>query len=91
MTEARAVLPQVLDRVAAGEEITITRYGKPVAVIVRPDIVHNRAPVEVATGRGALHGGRRRRAAAGRRIFDAPAMPVDDLLAELDSIRGRHA
>lgn len=37
LTEARGRLPRLLDRVAAGEEITITRHGKPVAVLVRPD------------------------------------------------------
>jgi antitoxin Phd_YefM of type II toxin-antitoxin system len=89
MTEARAALPQVLDRVAAGEEVTITRYGKPAAVILRPDIVHNRARVEIVPA--DLHGARRRRAAAGKRIADAPGMPVDDLLAELDALRGRRA
>jgi len=91
MTEARAALPQVLDRVAAGEEVTITRYGKPAAVIIRPDIVFTRERVEIAPGPGGFHGAARRRAAAGRRIFDAPAMPVDDLRAELDSLRGRRA
>jgi antitoxin (DNA-binding transcriptional repressor) of toxin-antitoxin stability system len=91
MTEARAVLPEVLDRVAAGEEITITRYGKPAAVILRPDIVYTRARVEVATGPGGHHGLSRRRSAACRRIIEAPAMPVDDLLGELDSLRGRRA
>jgi antitoxin (DNA-binding transcriptional repressor) of toxin-antitoxin stability system len=39
LSEARAALPEVVNRVAAGEEITITRYGNPVAVVVRPDIV----------------------------------------------------
>lgn len=39
LTEARAALPEVLTRVAAGEEITITRHGRPVAVVVRPDII----------------------------------------------------
>jgi antitoxin (DNA-binding transcriptional repressor) of toxin-antitoxin stability system len=39
VSEARAALPEVLTRVALGEEITITRYGSPVAVVVRPDIV----------------------------------------------------
>jgi len=39
VSEARAALPEVLTRVAQGEEITITRYGSPVAVVVRPDIV----------------------------------------------------
>jgi antitoxin (DNA-binding transcriptional repressor) of toxin-antitoxin stability system len=39
LSEARAALPEVLTRVAAGEEITITRHGSPIAVVVRPDIV----------------------------------------------------
>jgi antitoxin (DNA-binding transcriptional repressor) of toxin-antitoxin stability system len=39
VSEARAALPEVLTRVAQGEEITITRYGSPVAVVVRPDVV----------------------------------------------------
>lgn len=36
VTEARAKLPEVLDRVLAGDEVTITRHGQPVAVVVRP-------------------------------------------------------
>lgn len=39
VSEARAALPEVLTRVARGEEITITRYGSAVAVVVRPDII----------------------------------------------------
>lgn len=39
VSEARAALPEVLTRVAQGEEITITRYGSPIAVVVRPDII----------------------------------------------------
>jgi len=38
ISEARAALPEVLDRVAGGEEVTITRHGRPVAVVIRPDI-----------------------------------------------------
>ncbi len=37
VSEARAALPEVLDRVLAGEEVTLTRHGEPVAVVVRPD------------------------------------------------------
>ncbi len=37
VSEARAGLPQLLDRVLGGEEVTITRHGKPVAVVIRPD------------------------------------------------------
>lgn len=36
-TEVRADLAKVLDRVSAGDEVTITRHGRPVAVLVRPD------------------------------------------------------
>jgi antitoxin (DNA-binding transcriptional repressor) of toxin-antitoxin stability system len=43
VSEARAALPEVLDRVAEGEEITITRHGRPVAVVVRPDIMWSRS------------------------------------------------
>ncbi|MCA1671010.1 MAG: type II toxin-antitoxin system Phd/YefM family antitoxin, partial [Actinobacteria bacterium] len=42
VSEARATLPEVLDRVADGDEITITRHGQPVAVLVRPDAVRTR-------------------------------------------------
>lgn len=49
VTEARAILPALLDRVAAGEEITITRHGAPAAVLLRPDRVRTRrAAVEAA-------------------------------------------
>lgn len=41
-TEARAALPELLDRVGRGEEITITRHGRPVAVLVRPDALRTR-------------------------------------------------
>ncbi len=35
-SEARAALPRVLDLVEAGEEVTITRHGRPVAVVAPP-------------------------------------------------------
>ena len=42
ISEARAALPQLLDRVSAGEEVTITRHGRPAAVLVRPDTLRAR-------------------------------------------------
>lgn len=42
VSQARAALPNVLDRVAEGDEVTITRHGKPVAVVVRPDALRSR-------------------------------------------------
>jgi antitoxin (DNA-binding transcriptional repressor) of toxin-antitoxin stability system len=47
VSEARAALPEVLNRVAEGEEVTITRHGRAVAVIVRPDVVWSRSRAEV--------------------------------------------
>ncbi|WOQ15716.1 type II toxin-antitoxin system prevent-host-death family antitoxin [Raineyella sp. W15-4] len=42
---ARQTLPTQLDRVEAGEEVAITRHGRVVAVLVRPDVLTaRRAP-----------------------------------------------
>ncbi|MFV0318105.1 MAG: type II toxin-antitoxin system Phd/YefM family antitoxin [Microthrixaceae bacterium] len=42
VSEARATLPEILDRVLAGEEVTITRHGKQAAVLVHPDALRVR-------------------------------------------------
>ncbi len=42
VSRARAVLPEIIERVQAGEEITLTRHGEAVAVIVRPDSLRSR-------------------------------------------------
>lgn len=42
VSAARAALPELLDRVQAGEELTITRHGRPVAVLIRPDALRSR-------------------------------------------------
>ncbi len=47
ISEARAELPDVVSRVAEGEEVTITRYGRPAAVMVRPDIVWSQPATDV--------------------------------------------
>jgi len=47
LSEARAALPEVVSRVAQGEEITITRHGRPMAVVVRPDVIWSRPGPEV--------------------------------------------
>jgi prevent-host-death family protein len=41
-SEARAALPEVLNRVEEGEEVVITRHGHAVAVVVRPDLLRSR-------------------------------------------------
>lgn len=42
VSEARATLPDLLDRVERGEEITITRHGRAVATLIRPDSLNAR-------------------------------------------------
>ena len=42
VSEARAAFAEILDRVEAGEEITITRHDKPVAVVMAPNSVRTR-------------------------------------------------
>jgi antitoxin (DNA-binding transcriptional repressor) of toxin-antitoxin stability system len=49
-TEARTSLPEVLSRVEAGEEVTITRHGRPVAVMVRPDRIRASRTAEIDAG-----------------------------------------
>lgn len=48
-SEARACLPALLTRVEAGEVVTITRHGRPVAALVRPDALrHHRSAAAFA-------------------------------------------
>jgi prevent-host-death family protein len=43
--EAKTHLSQLLDRVAKGEEITITRHGKPVAILVPAEPVSRKPEI----------------------------------------------
>lgn len=58
-SEARARLPEILDRVEAGEDVTITRHGRVAAVVTAPDSVRNRRPAAVAAMERAKELGRR--------------------------------
>ncbi len=55
VTEARATLPEIIERVLAGEEVTLTRHGDPVAVIVRPDNLRVRRGEEMVRRAAGLH------------------------------------
>jgi antitoxin (DNA-binding transcriptional repressor) of toxin-antitoxin stability system len=88
VTEARAALPEILDRVLAGEEVTITRHGRAVAVVVRPDTIRvrraDRALADAERVRDLLD---RARAA---RLSDAPAVSVEraqELVARVTASR----
>jgi antitoxin (DNA-binding transcriptional repressor) of toxin-antitoxin stability system len=79
ISEARASLPALVERVIAGEEVTVTRHGLPVAVLVRPDTLRaRRADAALAVAADvdeALARGRRtplsERAALSRQRADA--------------------
>ena len=75
VSEARAALPELLDRVIAGEEVSITRHGREVAVVVRPD------SLRVRRADDALAQAERLRAlvAEGRNapLADAPGLSVE--------------
>jgi antitoxin (DNA-binding transcriptional repressor) of toxin-antitoxin stability system len=82
ISEARAELPEVLNRAAAGEEITITRHGRPVAVVVRPDIVWHQSGTDIVLGEtSGLVASLRERA---RRHGRSLQQEVDSILAEAD-------
>ncbi len=42
VSEARATWAELLDQVLHGEEVTLTRHGRPVAVVVHPDLLRVR-------------------------------------------------
>ena len=54
-SEARAALPELLSRVEEGEEITITRHGRTVAVLVRPDALRGRRADAALEDAGRIH------------------------------------
>jgi prevent-host-death family protein len=85
LTDARARLPQLLDRVAAGESFTITRRGAGVAVLTGHDEWMRTKTHDVILEARALH--ERIEAARGKPLdlSGPPADPadVDTAIAEL--------
>jgi prevent-host-death family protein len=55
VSEARAALPELLTRVEGGEEVTITRHGRPVAVLISPGSLHSRRAGKALDDAGRLH------------------------------------
>ena len=84
VSEARAKPPEILDRVERGEEITITRHGRPAAVLFRPDSVRMRRAKE------AIEDAREVTAlvtAARDRPLPAPAVSVEHAREWAEAIR----
>ncbi len=55
VTEARSTLPDLIARVEGGEEITLTRHGTPVAVLVRPDALRVRRAARALHDADVVH------------------------------------
>lgn len=88
VSEARATLPAIVERVAAGDEVTLTRHGQPVAVVVRPDTLRVRraAPALAAAMdvRASLEKGRATRLARRPTLSEERA---DELVADVRAAR----
>lgn len=81
---ARATLPDLLNRVIDGEEVTITRHGRPVAVLAQPPAVRN--PRAAAAFAGADEIGRRLEEARSRPLRLEGALDpayAKELIAEI--------
>lgn len=84
VSEARAILPEILDRVAGGEEITITRHGRPAAVLLRPDMVRTRRAEETVERAREIGG---LLAAARERPLRAAQMSADRAEELVEAVR----
>jgi antitoxin (DNA-binding transcriptional repressor) of toxin-antitoxin stability system len=54
VSEARAELHELLERVRRGDEVTITRHGQPIAVVVRPDALRVRRAADALAAANAV-------------------------------------
>lgn len=90
LTDARAQLPQLLDRVAAGESFTITRHGANIAVLANHDEWMRTKTHDVVLRARALRAemDSMRGAPIGER--DEPVDPArtDELIAYVDWAKG---
>ena len=91
VSEARAALPRILEKVTEGEEVTITRHGRAVAVVVRPDALRTRraeAALETAeAGRDLLVD------AGARTLGSGPVLTVgraEELVDDMRTSRSHH-
>jgi len=90
VSEARAILPEILTRVSAGEEVTVTRHGAPVAVIVSPNLLRvrraDRALAAASEVRDIVARGRRSPLAQGDGLSEQRA---DELVGNVHAVRSR--
>ena len=68
--EAKTHLPRLLERVARGERITITKHGVPVAVLVPPDARRKGSPEDAIRNMRRFRRGRKSGGNAIRRMIE---------------------
>lgn len=93
MSEARASLPAVVGRVLAGEEVTLTRHGQAVAVIVRPDTLRSRRADAALTAASAVRAVLERARGVELRPSPSPGLGAErgeQLLAHVRADRANH-
>ena len=91
VSQARAALPEILARVLAGEEVTITRHGKAVALVVRPDSVRVRRADQTLADAERLRDLLER--ARKTRLDEAPGVSAEraeQLVADIAQSRAAH-
>ena len=91
-SEARAKLPEIIDLVVDGQEIQITRHGKPVVVVVSPEKLRVRRPAALEAIRRGEEIGRRLDEARKRPLLSNGGLPpgyADQLVAEIRADRDR--
>jgi prevent-host-death family protein len=84
VSEARAALPELLTRVQDGDEVTITRHGRAVAILVHPDALRSRRARAALDDAARIHD-LLAEAAAGTRPEDTglTAQRAEELIAEI--------
>lgn len=89
LTDARSTLPSLLDRVEAGEEITLTRHGRRVAVLVSPDALRHRRLADTDRRIDDMNEmfERARNEPLGPPLTSRPTGWADDLVAEIRADR----
>lgn len=86
-SEARAALPELLTRVEDGEEVTITRHGRPVAVLVRPDALRSRRAQAALNDAARIHELLAGAGAAAREGTGMTAQRAEELIAQIRADR----
>jgi len=87
VTEARADLPKLLDAVEGGHEVTITRHGKPVAVLMSKDAQRRHRTARAFQGAARVH--KMAEDARGKPLFGGPGVSQEYAEEWVDEIRAR--